>query len=72
MRDEWDEYMKSLKFPHLEGEMKGNDKIGEWEKDHITIHSSWDANRWALFLHPRSVQMGFKVSFQDRIQRKLN
>ena len=63
MRDEWDEYMKSLKFPHLEGEMKGNDKIGEWEKDHIQIQTGWKANRWALFLHPRSVQMGFKVSF---------
>lgn len=55
--------MKSLKFPHLEGEMKGNDKIGEWEKDHIQIQTGWKANRWALFLHPRSVQMGFKVSF---------
>ncbi len=52
-------YIDSLKFPHEEGDQKGNDKIGEWDKDHIEI----GYNTWTHHVNPRDIFFGIRVQF---------
>ena len=55
----WNQYVSSLKFPHEQGELKGNDKLGEWDKDYIEL--GW--NNWAHFVNPRDIFFGVRFNF---------
>ena len=50
-------YVDSLKFPHEQGDQKGNDKLGDYDKDHIDI--GW--NTWSHFVNPRDVFFGLRI-----------
>ena len=52
-------YKESLHFPFEEGDQKGNDKWGEWDKEHIDI--GWF--QAPLFLNPRRVLIGLRITF---------
>jgi hypothetical protein len=54
----YNQYVSSLKFPHEQGSEKGNDKLGEWDKDYIEL--GW--NDWAHFVNPRRVWFGLRVN----------
>ncbi len=53
----WNKYVDSLKFPHETGSQQGNDKLGEWNKDHIDL--GW--NTWQHFVNPRDIFFGVRV-----------
>jgi hypothetical protein len=55
----WNKYVDSLHFPHETGEQKGNDKLGEWDKDYIEL--GW--NTWQHFVNPRDIFFGVRVQF---------
>jgi hypothetical protein len=55
----YNRYVDSLKFPHEAGEQKGNDKLGDWDKDHIDI--GW--NTWSQFVNPRDIFFGLRFDF---------
>lgn len=55
----WNQYVNSLRFPHENGELKGNDKLGEWDKDHIEL--GW--NTWSQFVNPRDIFFGIRFNF---------
>jgi len=59
LRSQLDEYKNSLHLPFNEGEKKGNDKWGEWDKPYIKL-GWWQA---PLFLNPRRVLLGLRVNF---------
>ncbi|MFB0515858.1 MAG: TonB-dependent receptor domain-containing protein [Candidatus Neomarinimicrobiota bacterium] len=52
-------YKDSLKFPFEEGTEKGNDKWGEWDKEHIEL--GWFTA--PLFPNPRQVLLGLRFNF---------
>jgi len=60
-RTQYDAYRNAIQLPHFEGEQKGNDKWGEWDKPHLEEALGW----WTtpLFLNPRRVLMGVRVNF---------
>jgi len=53
----WTRYVDSLKFPFEKGDQQGNDKLGDYDKDHIDI--GW--NTWSHFVNPRDVFFGLRV-----------
>ena len=55
----WNKYIDSLHLPWEAGDQKGNDKIGEWNKDYIDL--GW--NTWAHFINPRDIYFGIKLQF---------
>ncbi len=55
----WNKYIDSLHFPHETGGQKGNDKIGEWDKDYVEL--GW--NTWQHFVNPRDIFFGLRVQF---------
>jgi outer membrane receptor protein involved in Fe transport len=55
----WTKYIDSLHFPWETGSQKGNDKIGEWDKDYIDL--GW--NTWAHFINPRDFFFGIRIQF---------
>ncbi|MBN2008790.1 TonB-dependent receptor [candidate division KSB1 bacterium] len=55
----WNKYVDSLHFPWETGSQKGNDKLGEWDKDYIDL--GW--NTWAQFVNPRDIFFGLKFQF---------
>jgi hypothetical protein len=56
---QYNNYKESLHFPFEEGEEKGNDKWGEWDKEHIDL--GWF--QAPLFLNPRRVLIGLRIKF---------
>ncbi len=56
---QFDRYKNSLHLPFESGDQHGNDKLGEWNKDHIDI--GWFTA--PLFLNPRRVLLGLRVNF---------
>ncbi len=52
-------YRNSLKLPHKGGEDQGNDKWGEWDKEHIDV--GWYTA--PLFLNPRRFILGVRMQF---------
>ncbi|MFZ0391564.1 MAG: hypothetical protein WAN36_13980, partial [Calditrichia bacterium] len=53
----WNQYVESLHFPWETGSQKGNDKLGEYDKDYIDL--GW--NTWAQFVNPRDIFFGLRV-----------
>ncbi|MDG5766284.1 TonB-dependent receptor [Balneolales bacterium ANBcel1] len=51
------QYRESLRFPWYSGERQGNDKWGEWDKDHIVL----GYNTWEQFINPRHFSFGFRI-----------
>jgi hypothetical protein len=51
-------YKESLRFPFEEGEEHGDDRWGEWDKDHIDL--GW--YQAPLFLNPRRALLGLRIS----------
>ncbi len=56
---QFDRYKDSLHLSYEGGDQKGNDKLGEWDKDHIDI--GWYTA--PLFLNPRRVLLGMRIRF---------
>jgi hypothetical protein len=56
---QFDRYKNSLHLPFESGDQHGNDKLGEWDKDHIDI--GWFTA--PLFLNPRRALLGLRVNF---------
>jgi hypothetical protein len=54
-----DRYEESLKFPYESGDEHGNDKWGEWDKEHIDV--GWLTA--ALFPNPRQILLGLRLNF---------
>lgn len=52
-------YRQSLHLPWEEGEEKGDDKWGDWDKEHIDI--GWRS--WNRFLNPRNITFGISFNF---------
>lgn len=52
------EYMESLRFPWYSGDRQGNDRWGEWDKDHIKL----GYHTWNQFINPRHFSFGFRMS----------
>jgi hypothetical protein len=59
-REQYDAYRNALKFPFYEGEQQGDDKWGEWNKEHLEETLGW----WTtpLFLNPRRMLLGIRVN----------
>ena len=55
----WNKYVDSLHFPYETGDQKGNDKLGEWDKDYIEL--GW--NTWQHFVNPRDIFFGLRFQF---------
>lgn len=55
---QYNRYKESLHFPFEEGDQKGNDKWGEWDKEHIDI--GWFTA--PLFLNPRRILLGLRFN----------
>jgi len=51
------EYQESLRFPWYSGERQGNDRWGEWDKDHIQL----GYHTWNQFINPRHFSFGFRT-----------
>jgi len=56
---QFDRYKDSLHFPFETGDQYGNDKLGDWDKEHIDV--GWFTA--PLFLNPRRVLLGLRVKF---------
>lgn len=50
-------YRESLRFPWYQGERKGNDKWGDWNKDHIDL----GYHTWNQFINPRNYTFGLRM-----------
>lgn len=50
-------YRESLRFPWYQGERKGNDKWGDWDKDHIDL----GYHTWNQFINPRHYTFGLRM-----------
>lgn len=50
-------YRESLRFPWYQGDRKGNDKWGEWDKDHINL----GYHTWNQFINPRHYTFGLRM-----------
>ena len=55
----WNRYVSSLKFPWESGDQKGNDKLGEYDKDYIDL--GW--NTYSQFINPRDIFFGVRIQF---------
>lgn len=51
------QYRESLRFPWYQGERKGNDKWGDWNKSHINL----GYHTWNQFLNPRHYTFGLRM-----------
>lgn len=51
------QYRESLRFPWYQGERKGNDKWGDWDKDHIKL----GYHTWNQFINPRHYTFGLRM-----------
>jgi hypothetical protein len=47
-------YRESLRFPWYQGERQGNDRWGEWNKDHIDL----GYHTWNQFINPTPGEPG--------------
>jgi hypothetical protein len=56
---DWNRYVDSLKFPWETGSQKGNDKLGEWDRDYIDL--GW--NDYQHFVNPRDIFFGVRYQF---------
>lgn len=56
---DYEDYLASLHFSWEKGEQKGNDRVGEYKKDYIDMPNLKNL----LFLNPRSIKFGIKMSF---------
>jgi hypothetical protein len=56
---QYNRYKDSLHFPFEEGDEHGNDKWGEWDKEHIDL--GWF--KTPLFLNPRRILLGIRLNF---------
>jgi len=56
---DYEDYLASLHFSWEEREQKGNDRVGEYKKDYVDMPNLKNL----LFLNPRSVKFGIKMSF---------
>jgi outer membrane receptor protein involved in Fe transport len=56
---EYQAYRNSLQLPWEEGEEQGNDRWGDWDKEHIDI--GW--HNWMQFLNPRDIFFGISLEF---------
>ena len=54
---QYNSYKTSLRFPFEEGEQNGDDKWGEWDKDHIEL--GWFET--PIFLNPRRIVISLSV-----------
>jgi len=54
---QYNNYRESLKFPFEEGEEHGNDKWGEWDKEHI--NTGWF--QAPIFLNPRRIVLSLSM-----------
>ena len=52
-------YQESLHLSFETGDQHGNDKLGEWDKEHINI--GWYTA--PLFLNPRRILLGARINF---------
>ncbi|MEX0679820.1 MAG: TonB-dependent receptor [Balneolales bacterium] len=50
-------YRESLRFPFYSGERQGNDKWGDWDKDHIEL----GYHTWNRFINPRHFTFGIRM-----------
>ncbi len=50
-------YTESLRFPWYQGERQGNDRWGEWDKDHIDL----GYHTWSQFVNPRQFSLGLRM-----------
>lgn len=50
-------YRESLRFPWYQGDRKGNDKWGDWDKDHIDL----GFHTWNQFINPRHYTFGLRM-----------
>jgi hypothetical protein len=50
-------YRESLRFPWYQGERQGNDKWGDWDKDHIDL----GYHTWSQFINPRNYTFGLRM-----------
>jgi hypothetical protein len=59
-RNQLDQYRNALKLPINEGERKGDDKWGEWDKEHLRDSFGW----WTvpLFLNPQRIILGVRFN----------
>jgi hypothetical protein len=55
---QFDRYKTSLHLPYESGEQKGNDKMGDWNKDHID--AGWFTA--PLFINPRRALIGVRIT----------
>lgn len=55
----WNKYVDSLHLPWETGDQKGNDKLGEWDKEYIDL--GW--NTWAHFINPRDIFFGIRIQY---------
>lgn len=53
----WTRYVDSLHFPYEQGSQKGNDKLGDYDKDYIDL--GW--NTWSQFVNPRDIFFGVRI-----------
>lgn len=53
----WTRYVDSLHFPYEQGSQKGNDKLGDYDKDYIDM--GW--NTWSQFVNPRDIFFGVRI-----------
>ncbi|MCH8494209.1 MAG: TonB-dependent receptor [Balneolales bacterium] len=51
------QYRESLRFPWYQGERQGNDKWGDWDKDHINL----GYHTWNQFINPRHYTFGLRM-----------
>ncbi len=51
------QYRESLRFPWYQGERKGNDKWGDWDKEHIKL----GYHTWNQFINPRHYTFGLRM-----------
>jgi hypothetical protein len=56
---EYQAYRNSLRLPWEEGDEQGNDRWGDWDKEHIDI--GW--HNWMQFLNPRDIFFGISLEF---------
>ncbi|MBN1540922.1 TonB-dependent receptor [candidate division KSB1 bacterium] len=56
---QYDRYIDSLHFPFESGDEKGDDKLGEWDKEHINV--GWFTA--PLFLNPQRILLGLRLNF---------
>ncbi len=51
-------YQESLRFPWHQGDRKGDDRWGDWDKDHIDL----GYHTWNQFINPRRITLGMRTN----------